>query len=122
MGKSKLLSPRPQKSKQSRQKRPLKLMSIKRSPKVDKKFVATFIAENGRSKQVHFGAKGYQNYGGIGKERHLDLDRKKRYIARHQAKENWSKPDAPGTLSRYILWNKDTFNESLEDYRRRFKL
>lgn len=101
----------------------LQLMSIKRSPNKNKKYVATFKRSgSNRIKQVHFGAKGYQNYGGVGKERHLSLERKKRYIDRHKKREDWTKPDAPGTLSRYILWNKDTFSESVKDYRRRFKL
>lgn len=102
--------------------RHLKLLSIKKSPKKDKKYVATFSNENGKIKQVHFGAKGYQNYGGIGNERHLDTIRKQRYISRHKKREDWSRPDTAGSLSRYILWNKETFKESVEDYRRRFNL
>lgn len=106
--------------------RKLKLISIKRSPKKDKKYVATFSMErkgsSPRRKRVHFGAKGYQNYGGVGKDRHLSMERKRRYIARHRKREDWSKPDTAGSLSRYILWNKETFSDSVRDYRRRFGL
>ena len=100
----------------------MKLISITKSPKRDKKLMATFQTSHGRIKKVHFGAKGYQNYGGVGKERHLDKERKKRYISRHRSRENWSKPDTAGTLSRYILWNKETLAESIADYKKKFNL
>jgi len=99
----------------------LKLVKIIKSPKKDKKYRAVFI-RNGREKSVDFGAKGYQNYGGIGNERHLDEDRKKRYIERHKKNENWNDPTTAGALSRYILWNKKTFKESVADFKKRFKL
>ncbi len=106
----------------SKDNRKLKLISIKTSPKKDKKLVATFCTEKGRLKQVHFGAKGYQNYGGVGEERHLSKSRKSSYIRRHKSREDWSIPDAKGTLSRYVLWNKSTLRASIADYKRRFKL
>jgi hypothetical protein len=36
--------------------------------------------------------------------------------------EHWSKPDTPGALSRWILWNKKTLKASLKDFKRKFKL
>ena len=102
-------------------KKKLSLISIKRSPKKDKKYVATFC-KNGHIKQTHFGAKGYQNYGGVGKSRHTSLERKKRYIRRHKSRENWSDPTTAGALSRYVLWNKPSFRESVNAYKRKFRL
>lgn len=99
----------------------LRLIKIVRSPKKDKKYVAVF-SRGSRTKSVHFGAKGYQNYGGTGSERHTSEERKKRYIQRHKSRENWSKPDTAGALSRYVLWNKKSFRESVKDYKRRFHL
>lgn len=99
----------------------LKLLSIKRSPKKDKKYMATF-SRNGRIKKVHFGARGYQNYGGVGKSRHLSKERKKRYIQRHKSTENWSDPTSPGALSRYILWDKPSFREGVRSFKRKFHL
>ena len=99
----------------------LKLLSIKRSPKKDKKYVATF-SRNGRIKKVHFGAKGYQNYGGVKSEKHLSKERKRRYIQRHKSRENWKDPTTAGSLSRYILWNKSSFRESVASYKRKFHL
>jgi hypothetical protein len=96
----------------------LKLVKIVKSPKPEKKYRAHF------SDGTHsdFGAKGMQNYGGIGKERHLDKERKKRYLSRHSKRENWKSPKTAGALSRWILWNKDSFRKSVEDYKKRFKL
>ena len=102
-------------------KKRLSLISIKRSPKKEKKYVATFC-KNGRIKQTHFGAKGYQNYGGVGKSRHTSKERKSRYIQRHKSRENWSDPTTAGALSRYVLWNKPSFRASVTDYKRKFKL
>jgi len=97
---------------------PLKLLKVVPSVKKDKKYDAHFSDGT----VTHFGAKGYQNYGGVGKERHLDEDRKKAYIRRHKVNEDWSNPKLPGTLSRFILWNKPSFRESVADYKKRFNL
>jgi hypothetical protein len=99
----------------------IKLIKIIKSPKKEKKYRAVFM-KNGKLKSVDFGAAGYQNYGGVGKSRHLDTERKKRYIQRHKARENWNDPTTAGALSRYILWNKPTFRQSVNDYRLRFGL
>lgn len=95
----------------------IKLVSIKKSPKKDKKWVATFInKDTGREKQTHFGAVGYEDY-----TMHKDDKRKKNYISRHSS-EDWSDPTKAGTLSRYVLWNKKNFNASVRDYKNKFNL
>jgi hypothetical protein len=96
----------------------LKLVKIVKSPKPEKKYRAHFSDGT----HTDFGAKGMQNYGGVGKERHLDKERKKRYLSRHRSRENWNSPKTPGSLSRWILWNKDTLKKSIADYKKRFKL
>ena len=101
--------------------RKLRLVKIVKSPNPEKKFMAVF-EKDGRKKSTHFGAKGYQNYGGTGKARHLSEERKKRYIARHSKRENWRDPTSAGALSRWVLWNKPSLRESISDYKRRFKL
>jgi hypothetical protein len=98
--------------------RGLKLVSIKKSTRPDKKLMATF--SDGTI--THFGAKGYQNYGGVGKERHLDKERRDRYIERHKARENWKDPRTAGSLSRWVLWNKETLKASIDDFKHKFKL
>jgi hypothetical protein len=96
----------------------LKLIKIVKSPKPKKKYRAYFSDGT----HTDFGAKGMQNYGGVGKERHLDKERKKRYISRHKSRENWNSPKTAGSLSRWVLWNKDTLRKSIADYKKRFKL
>jgi hypothetical protein len=93
----------------------LRLISIRKSRKAEKKYDAVF-EQNGREKVVSFGAAGMSNY-----TKHKNATRKQRYIRRHTGKgERWEKPDTPGALSRWILWNKPSFRESVADYKRRF--
>jgi hypothetical protein len=68
-------------------------------------------------KITHFGASGYESY-----PDHQDLQRKMNYITRHKDKENWNDYMTAGSLSRWILWNRPTLNESIKDYMRKFKL
>jgi hypothetical protein len=44
------------------------------------------------------------------------------YLERHEKKENWNDYMSAGSLSRWILWNKVSLNESIKDYMRKFKL
>lgn len=92
------------------------LLRIVKSDRKDKKFMAIFETIKGR-KVIHFGAVGYSDY-----TIHKDNERKARYIARHKNNEDWTKPDNPGSLSRWLLWNKTTLDESLKDFRRRFNI
>lgn len=87
----------------------LKLTSIKRSPKKDKKFRASFSDGT----HTDFGAKNYEDY-----TIHKDPKRKERYIARHKSRENWKNLKSPGALSRYILWNKPSLRASITDYKK----
>ena len=87
-------------------------MRIVKSPLASKKYRAIFD-----DKHIDFGASGYDDYLLSGND-----VKKKAYIARHKVNENWNDPYTAGTLSRYILWNKKTLKESIEDYKRRFKL
>ena len=96
----------------------LKLVSIKKSTRPEKKYMATF----NDGTVTHFGAAGMQNYGGVGNERHLSKERKKRYLSRHRKRENWNDPKSAGALSRWILWNKESLRASITDYKKRFNL
>ena len=87
----------------------------------DKKYKAVFSTKDKKkTKTLHFGAKGMSDY-----TIHKDEKRKDRYLARHNpkyTKEKWNIPDTPASLSRWILWNKPTFDASLTEYKSRFKL
>lgn len=93
----------------------MRLLHIKPSSKADKKMMATFEGDSGRTKTIHFGAKGMSDY-----TQHRDDARKERYLSRHRAREDWNKPDSAGALSRWILWNKPTISASIADYKSRF--
>ena len=94
------------------------LLKITKSTRHDKKMMAVFShCETERTKTVHFGANGMSDY-----TIHKDSDRKKRYIDRHRSRENWDDYTTPGSLSRWILWNKNTLRASIQDYKRRFRL
>jgi len=91
---------------------------IKPSKLKSKKYTAIFTDDKGKKvKTTHFGAKGMSDY-----TKHRDDKRKKRYLDRHKANENWNDYMSAGSLSRWILWNKPTIKASIEDYKRRFKL
>lgn len=95
--------------------RMLRLKTLKRSHRPEKKYDAVF-ERNGRQKVISFGAAGMSDY-----TKHKNATRKARYIKRHSGMgENWNKPDTAGALSRWILWNKPSFRDSVADYKRRF--
>ena len=84
---------------------------ISPSDRKDKKFEARI---NGR-KSIHFGAKGYEDF-----TIHKDDLRKHRYIDRHSKNEDWNNALTAGFYSRWLLWNKKTLKDSIDDVNRRF--
>jgi hypothetical protein len=96
----------------------MRLKTIKRSHRADKKWDAVFIKENGREIVTPFGQKGYSDY-----TKHKDKTRKNRYLKRHSGMgEHWNRPTTPGALSRWVLWNKPSFKASVNDYKKKFNL
>ena len=95
----------------------MKKVVIKKSTNSAKKYMAVFYDKNKKIKTTHFGAAGMSDY-----TKHKNKSRKKRYMNRHRTRENWNNPMSAGSLSRWILWNKPGFRESVRDYKRRFKL
>ena len=85
---------------------------IKPSKKPDKKFDAVI----GGNKTVSFGAKGYSDF-----TQHKDPARKQLYLKRHKARENWADPTTAGSLSKNILWNKQSISASVKDMDKQFK-
>jgi hypothetical protein len=78
---------------------------IKKSTNNNKKYDAYFP-----DKKISFGAAGYSDF-----TIHKDPERKNRYIERHKKNENWNNPETAGYLSRFILWNKPTIKESINN-------
>lgn len=81
----------------------MKLVSLTESDKYPKKLKAVFQRDNGRSRTVHFGDRRYGDY-----LQHHDRKRRDRYLERHMAREDWTIPDKPGTLSAFLLWGTST--------------
>ena len=84
---------------------------IKSSTKPDKKYMAIIDDK----KTVHFGQKNASDY-----TIHKDIERRDRYIARHQKNEDWNNYNTAGFYSRWITWNKPTITESIRDTNKRF--
>jgi hypothetical protein len=96
----------------------LRLKTIRRSHKKEKKWDAVFLKGDGKEKVVPFGAAGMSDY-----TKHNDKTRKQRYLKRHSGMgEHWNKPDTPGALSKWVLWNKPSFKASVADFKKRFDL
>ena len=70
-------------------------------------------------KTIHFGAEGYEDY-----TKHKDPERKKRYITRHQANENWTKSGikTAGFWSRWLLWGEPSISASIKAIENKFNL
>jgi len=95
----------------------MRFKTLRRSRNPEKKWDAVF-EKDGKEKVVAFGAKGYSDF-----TKHKNVTRKARYIKRHSGMgEHWNKPDTPGALSRWILWNKPSLKGSLRDFKKRFSL
>jgi hypothetical protein len=90
---------------------------IKKSDKPDKKLVAIFTRDNGRTKKTYFGSAGMDDY-----TLTKDKEQRARYRKRHQ-KDNISNPESAGSLSWYILWGESTSRkENIKSYKKRFNL
>jgi hypothetical protein len=92
---------------------------LSRSEKPNKKFKVKVELRSGVAKTIHFGAKGMSDYT-INK----DPNRKRLYIKRHRAHENWSKSgiQTAGFWSKHLLWNKPSLDESVRDIEKRFRV
>jgi len=83
-----------------------------------KKYTAIFYDEKRtKIKTLHFGAAGMSDF-----TKHKDVERKQRYIARHEKNENWNDYMTAGSLSYHLLWSKPTLSASYNDYIKKFKL
>lgn len=103
------------KSKKRSKKSPSKnIITLQKSSHPEKKFMATI-----NSKTIHFGAKNYSDF-----TKHKDHLRMKKYETRHRSRENWKKSGikTAGFWSKWILWNKPSFRESIKDTERRFNI
>ncbi len=93
-------------------------MTIKKSDKSGKKYMAIFKKDNGRSKTTHFGQSGAPDYTLTG-----DKERRRLYRQRHKKDLNTNDPTRAGYLSRFLLWgDSKSLRENIRSYKRRFNL
>lgn len=100
-----------------------KLVEVKPSYRKEKKWFATFLdKETGKTKTVHFGAKGYTDYlilsgdGDPTAKAHRD-----RYRMRHE-KDLAYGPMSPGVLSYMLLWNKPNLPAAISSYKKLYNM
>jgi hypothetical protein len=98
---------------------------IKLSDRPDKRYMAVFYNKNNKIKTTHFGyaitdENGKKKYGSTYID-HKNDTLKDNYIARHKVNEDFNDYMSAGSLSRYILWEKKTLRDAINDYKRRFK-
>lgn len=99
---------------------------LRKATKAGKKYTVTVQDGKAKPKTIHFGAKGMSDY-----TIHKDKERMGRYTVRHgglssqsktSRKENWGKSGVKtaGFWSKWLLWNKPSFNASKSDISKRF--
>jgi len=107
----------------------MKLIEIKPSTRKDKKYMAIFQKDDGKTITTHFGQKGYRDFTLISNPKSEYYIKnsgarekvRQSYLKRH-AKEDWMKPLTAGALSRFILWEKRTVPTAIRAFRKKFSV
>lgn len=97
-------------------------LDIEPSKVKNKRFVAIFTDDMGKSTKTNFGLKNPRFGTYID---HADKSRRKNYIARHEVREKkfYKNPKRASTLSRFILWGDSSdLDTAIQDYKDKFKL
>jgi hypothetical protein len=89
---------------------------ITRSKHKNKKYD---LLDSNKKYVLSFGASMYSDY-----TIHKDEARRQRYITRPQKNEDWTANgiQTAGFMSRFLLWNLSTLQESVRDTNRRFSI
>ena len=91
-------------------------LQILKSDNPKKKWKAVFTKPDGKTKTIHFGASGYQDY-----TQHHNKDRRTLYRQRHE-KDLKGDPMRAGYLSYYILWGDSTsLHTNIRAFKNKFK-
>ena len=89
-------------------------LQILKSDKELKKYKAVFTKPDGKTKTVHFGANGYEDY-----TQHKNLERRRLYRQRHE-KDLKGDPMRAGYLSYYILWGDSNLQTNIKAFKNKF--
>ena len=102
------------------------LINLKTATDKKHKYVATFLnMKTNRKKNVKFGAYGMGDFTIYSKTltQEQAQEHKRLYLQRHSGMgEDWNNPLTAGALSRWILWNNPSLEESIKSYIKKFKL
>jgi len=95
-----------------------KLISVKRSDREGKKWVAEFKMADGGLRHTHFGGAGYTDY-----TRGASDEQRTRYRERHHKDLLSKDPTSAGLLSHYILWGPSrSMERNIQIFKREFSL
>lgn len=72
-----------------------------------KKYMIILRKDGKKVKTIHFGQAGASDY-----TQHKDDERRKRYMDRHRATEDWTDEKSAGFYAYHILWRFKTLNEA----------
>jgi len=72
-----------------------------------KKYMIVLRKGGKKIKTIHFGQAGASDF-----TQHKDEERRKRYMDRHRATENWNDEKTAGFYAYHILWRFKTLNEA----------
>ena len=98
-----------------------KFVSMQRSSDPAKKYMVKLIGNSGRQKTIHFGDASMKDYTLFSAGERME--RKRAYLQRHAATENWSDPETAGFWSRHVLWgDTPSVRENLKLTIRRYNL
>jgi hypothetical protein len=90
-------------------------LQISESENPKKKYKAIFTKDDGKTKTIHFGAKGYEDY-----TQHHNKDRRVLYRQRHE-KDLKGDPMRAGYLSYYILWgNSINMQSNIRSFKNKY--
>lgn len=94
-------------------------VELYKSDRVGKKYKIVLIYDDGRTKTIHIGQAGAEDF-----TSHKDEARKKRYLERHKKRENWTKSgiNTSGFWSRWLTWNQPSLSASIKDIEKRFNV
>jgi hypothetical protein len=96
----------------------MKLIEFKKSDRPEKKYMATFETDSGRTKTTHFGDSSMKDY-----TQHHDKKRREAYRSRHAKDLDTGDYTRAGYLSFYVLWGPYTsVRKNLEYYKQKFNL
>ena len=91
-------------------------LSISRKP--EKKYMITYINDiTGRLNTIYFGNAGSSDF-----IISNNLNERRAYLKRHKKNENWYDPYSAGFYSRWLLWNLDTLDASIDFVERKFNI